>query len=473
LSPHFIEKLFNPQSIAVVGASGNPQSQGYGFLAALATYGFKGNLYPVNPKYQELLGMKVYPSVQAIPEPVDYVISAVSAPLVPALLEDCSHKGVKVVHLFTARFSETGRPEAAQLEQEVLALARKYHIRLIGPNCMGLYFPRLGFSFSDALPKGMCGSVGLISQSGQAVEEIVRSAAVMGVYFSKAISYGNALDFNECDFLEYLMQDPETKMILMYLEGLRDGRRFFDLLERGSTQKPIVILKGGRGESGTRAVASHTASLAGSASLLKVALDQTRAISAEDMEEFIDLAVSFSYLPPVKGHRVGVAGGAGGASVLAADQCEAAGLNVIPIPQEIRDELKSKGIGIWDWIGNPVDQSIRESRDFKVGDILTMMARNEKFDLLIANFGEPHHERQRETTANDYIDNLQVMHCKPKPVMAIVPDRCLGIDHYADWNWKIIYEIRSKLLAGGIPFYPSIGRAARAAKKVADYYQRR
>jgi acyl-CoA synthetase (NDP forming) len=469
---HLIEELFNPKSIAVVGSSNNPQSAGYGFTDALLKYGYKGNIYPVNPKYAEILGLKAYPAVKEIPGPVDYVISAVSAPQVPALLEDCSYKGVKVIHLFTARFSETGRPDAAELEQDVRRLAKSYGIRLIGPNCMGLFFPRLGISFSDAMPHEKFGPVGLISQSGQAVEEIVRSSALMGLYFSKAISYGNALDFNECDFLDYLAQDPETKLIMMYVEGLRDGRRFFDTLRKATALKPVVILKGGRGQAGARAVASHTASLAGSTDLLGVALAQAGAVSADNMEEFIDLAVTFHYLPPIRGFRVGVIGGAGGASVLAADQCEAAGLDVIPIPLEIREELKSKGISIWDWIGNPVDRSIRGDTDFSPGDMLALMAGNENFDLLIVLFGEPHHERQKGTTADIYLEEHPFEKCKPKPVMAIVPDRCLGIDHYADWNWKIIYEIRTQLLSRSIPYYPSFGRAANAAKKVADYYQR-
>jgi len=472
--PHPIEELFNPRSIAVVGASNNPQTAGYNFTNALLKYGYQGNIYPVNPKYSEILGLKAYATVKDIPGPVDYVISAVLAPLVPAMLKDCSHNGVKVIHLFTARFSETGRSDAAKLEQEVLKLARGYSIRLIGPNCMGLFFPRLGISFSDAMPHENSGPVGLISQSGQAVEEIVRSAALRGLFFSKAISYGNALDFNECDFLDYLAQDPETRLILMYIEGLRDGRRFFDSLRQAVAQKPVVILKGGRGQSGARAVASHTASLAGSADLLEVVLAQAGAVSADSMEEFIDLAVAFHYLPPIGGLQVGVMGGAGGASGLAADQCEAAGLDVIPIPPEIREELKSQGISIWDWIGNPVDHSIRgEDAKFDHSEMLALMAKNERFDLLIVMFGEPHHERYKGRTADDYLEEYRIENCKPKPVMATVPNRDLGIDHYADWNWKIIYEIRTKLLAKGIPFYPSIGRAARAAKKVANYYRRR
>ena len=469
---HFLEELLSPRSLAVVGASNQPLSAGYNFTAALLQYGFKGKIYPVNPKYTEILGLTAYPSVKAIPDEVDYVISAVSAPLVPALLEDCGSKGVKIVHLFTARFSETGRSEAAALERHILELARRFRIRLIGPNCMGLYHPRLGISFSDALPKGKAGAVGLISQSGQAVEEIVRSAEVMGLLFSKAVSYGNALDLNECDFLEYLGQDPETRLILIYIEGLRDGRRFLHTLQQVTPQKPVIILKGGRSPSGARAVASHTASLAGAAAILETAIKQAGALTVSTPEELIDLAVTFSYVQPFTGRRVGVLGGAGGASVMAADQCETAGLEVIPLPEEIRMELKRRGVPIWDWIGNPVDHSIREGDDFKPRQMLALMAEDPHFDLFLVLFGEPHHERQRGLTAEDYLKEYPFETVRNKPILAVVPDRCLGIEHYADWNWKIIYEIRSKLLQRGIPFYPTVYRAAAAASKTADYYRR-
>lgn len=470
---HFLETLLSPRSIAVVGASNQPHTAGYNFTAALLQYRFGGKIYPVNPKYTEVLGLSAYPSLQDIPDQVDYVISSVPAPLVPAVLEDCGRKGVKIVHLFTARFSETGRAEAAALERKILDIARGFDLRLIGPNCMGLYHPRLGISFSDAMPHETTGSVGLISQSGQAVEEIVRWAAVMGVYFSQAVSYGNALDLNECDFLEYLGQDPETRIILMYVEGLRDGRRFLQTLQRVSLEKPVVILKGGRGRSGARAVASHTASLAGSQQILETAFKQTGAVSVSTLEELIDLAVAFHYLPPFTGRSVGVIGGAGGASVLAADQCEAAGLEVIPLPDRIRQELKQRGVTIWDWIGNPVDHSIREGEDFKPRQMLTLMAEDPHFDLFLIMFGEPHHERQRGTSADDYLKEYHFEECRGKPILAIVPNRCLGIEGYADWNWKIIYEIRSKLLKQGIPFYPTVYRAALAAKKAADYYRLR
>ena len=470
MSAHPLEEILHPQSIAVVGASGSG-GRGSGFLSPLLELGFKGKIYPVNPKYSEIEGMKAYPSLREIPDSVDYVISAVPAPEVLNMLEDCSQKGVKGVHLFTARFSETGRPEAADLEQEILKQARKRGIRLIGPNCMGVYYPRLGISFRDGLPKES-GSTGLASQSGNVAGEIIQTATSRGIYFSKAISYGNAIDLNESDYLDYFAQDPETKIILMYVEGVKDGQRFFNTLRRAASTKPVIIIKGGRGKSGARATASHTASLAGSVKIWETAVTQAGAVSVENLDELIDMAVSFYFLPPIRGRRVGVAGGAGGASVLAADQCEEAGLDVIPLPAEFREELKSKGVTIWDWLGNPADMSIREDDNFSVGAVLEMMARNQNFDLLIAIIHGPHHRWHKEMSAETYLEEYRLKESSQKPLLAMLADRSLGTDD-DDWSWKLMREMRMQLIADNIPFYPTIERAARAARKLIDYYQKR
>ncbi|MBI4267534.1 MAG: CoA-binding protein, partial [Chloroflexi bacterium] len=220
MSTHQLEEILHPQSIAVVGASGVAGTQGYIFVSALLKAEFKGNIYPVNPKYSEIAGLKAYPTLTEIPTPVDFVISNVPAPEVPAMLEGCARKGVKAVHLYTARFSETGRQEAAELEKQILKQAKAAGIRLIGPNCMGVYYPKHGISWREDFPKES-GTVGLASQSGGHARRIVYLAAVRGVYFSKAISYGNAIDFNESDFLDYFSDDPMTKIILMYVEGVK------------------------------------------------------------------------------------------------------------------------------------------------------------------------------------------------------------------------------------------------------------
>jgi len=472
MSSHPLEEILHPRSIAVVGASGS--GRGEGFLSPLLEFGFKGKVYPVNPKYPEIMGLKAYPTVRDIPDAVDYVISVVPAREVPKMLEDAAYKGVRAVHLFTARFSETGRPQAAQLEQEILKLAKKLGIRLIGPNCMGVFYPAEGLSFQDEFPK-QSGPVALISQSGNVAGEIIHNAGRRGVYFSKAISYGNAIDLNECDYLEYLAQDPETKIILMYIEGAKDGKRFCDILRRTIPIKPVIILKGGRGEAGARATASHTASLAGSLRVWEAMVAQAGAISVDTLDELIDLAASFRFLPPIRGKRVGVAGGAGGASVLAADECERAGLEVIPLPPEFREEMKNRGISIWDWLSNPADLSIRENDDFTVGTALEMMAKNPNFDLLIAIMGHMHRRFMgADLTIDKYLSEQYGLNaCRIKPFLAVVPDASLGLKEWDSWEWKMNCELRTRLIEENVPFYPSITRAANAANKMINYYRKR
>jgi len=467
-----VEEILSPASIAIIGASAKPGSMGHRFTFSLLDYGYQGHIYPVNPNYSDILGLKAYPSILDIPGPVDYVICSIPASHVVGLIGDCAKKQVKGIHLFTARFSETGRRAETELEQEVLKAARKGGIRIIGPNCMGVYVSRSGISFSDAMPK-QTGSTGLISQSGQIAEELVRYASLRGVHFSKAISYGNALDLNESDFLEHLSRDPHTRMILMYVEGVRDGNRFVDVLRETTKIRPVVILKGGRGEPGRRATASHTASMAGDGEVWDDLVRQTGAVSADNLEELIDLAAAFSMLPPVRGVNVGVAGGGGGASVLAADQCEAAGLNVIQLPGDIRGYLKERGISVWDWVGNPMDMSIRGGQSFDTGDMLAEMAGHDAFHILIAIMSDPHHEHQRGMSVDGYLKRYKLESCGSKPLLAVVPDKSLGSDDFDHWSWKVLCDIRTRLLDEGIPFYPTIRRAAIAAGKLAAYYQMR
>ncbi len=475
MSTHILEEILHPQSIAVVGASNNPTGAGYNFTRHLLDYGYRGRIYPVNPTYSEILGIKAYPSLRDIPGSIDYVICCIPAPEVLGMLADCSQKGVKFVHLYTARLSETGRREAAELEQEILKQARKSGIRLIGPNCLGIYYPQEGLSFSYDFPKEP-GAAGLASQSGGAANSFVYYASLRGIRFSKVISYGNALDFNECDFLDYFLQDPETKIILMYIEGVRDGRRFLNSLRQAASTKPVIIMKGGRGKSGTRAVASHTGSIAGSMPIWEAVVAQAGAISAQNFNEMMDLAVSFYFLPPVTGARVGVIGGGGGISVFAADECERAGLDVIPLPTEIREDLKSKAPSIWDWIGNPADVTIIHDVAFSSSDMLQMMARNQNFDLLIGNItvgiagGKQGITKRLESEVKEYIE---IKRERLKPLLVVVEEDSLGIDNYRNWRWELIREVRTKLIADNIPFYPTIRRAVRATRKLIDYYQKR
>ena len=492
MADHSLEEVLHPRSIAVVGAS--DEGRGSQFFGTLVDFGFKGELYPVNPKYSEVMKMKAYPTVKDIPDPVDFVISAAPAPQVPQILRDCAQKGVKGIHLFTARFSETGRADAAELESEVLRIAKEGGVRIIGPNCMGVYYPKMGMAFQPQFPK-VSGTLALASQSGQAAGEIINKTTQRGAYFNKAISYGNAIDFNEADFLEYFATDPEVRVIMMYIEGPKSGPRFFNILREVTRTKPVIIIKGGRGAAGTRATASHTASLAGATEVWNTMISQAGAVSVSSIDELVDMAVSFYFLPPITGRRVGVAAGAGGATVLAADQCEEAGLDVVALPREIREELRGRGVQIWDWISNPADFSINMGdEDFGPAELLKMMAMHPDFDLIIASInipgwggGPPRGMRPfgkggpppwaNQNMSADNIVKQYTQISEYKPVLGLLQDRSPAPNNddngEGDGGWGIACEVTAKLIENNIPFYPTVSRAAEAANKMIAYYQMR
>ncbi len=470
---HPLDEILHPKSIAVVGASDNPYSRGYGYTHHLLDYGFRGKIYPVNPRCKEILGLKTYTCLRDVPGAVDFVISCVPSSAVLEMLEDCAQKGVKGVHLYTARFSETGRPDAADLEQKVLAKARELGIRLIGPNCMGVYYPREGIAFAYGLPKEG-GPVGFISQTGGGAAILVHIASMRGIGFSKVISYGNGLDLDESDYLDYFYQDPETEIILMYIEGVKDGRRFFKSLKRTAASKPVVIVKGGRGNAGSQATTSHTASLAGSITTWESAVAQAGGISVKNYDELADLAVSFRFIPPIRGTRVGISGGGGGPSVLAADECEEAGLDVISLPDAIREALKNRAPDIWDWIGNPTDVSILGGFGFTGLDMLKMMAENPEFDLLIGNMTEVPLAQETGTVSRfmaEVQEYIEIRKMRKKPMFVVIGEKSLNAPDYTHWRWKLTGDVRSALIAAGVPFFPTIDRGAKAVKKVIDYYR--
>ena len=469
-----LETILHPRSVAVVGASANVYSFGYSFVHHLVEYGFKGPIYPVNPNYPEIMGLKTYPSVRDIPEPVDFAISCVNASQVTGMLEDLAEKGVKGVHLYTARFSETGRKDAAELEQSVLNLARVKGIRLIGPNCMGVYYPKMGLSFGFNLPKDS-GPVGMISQSGGGASGFVHLASLRGIRFSKVISYGNALDLTECDYLDYFIQDKETKIILLYVEGVKDGRRFFETLSRAAQVKPVIIMKGGRGQAGSRMTFSHTASLAGSFPVWEAMVKQAGAVSVNDFDELIDLTVAFNFLPKVQGKRVGVIGGGGGPSVIAAEECEESGLEVIPIPQDMREELKNRGVPIWDWISNPVDLSIVAGSGVTDVDMLHLMGQHPAFDILMANVNEwvfmtLASDERFQGMKSQVKNHISLRDTYPKPFVVIFGERGVITKENDDWHWKVIAEARAELIQAGMAIFPTFRRAATALRKVQEYY---
>ena len=333
-----LDAVFNPKSVAVTGAS--PGKQGQLFLDSFLASGYKGKVYAINSKGQEVSGMKAYTSVKELPEPVDYVVCCIPAPAVPQFIRDCGAKGVKAVSVFTAGFSEIGTDEGKRLEKEVVRAARETGVRIIGPNCLGVYAPKVGFSYTSDFPK-QSGSVAYVCQSGGNSVYVTRAAGYRGVRFSKVISYGNACDINECELLEYLIQDDDTKIVAVYIEGVRNGPRFYRALTELTRTKPVVVLKGGYTKAGAKAAASHTGSLAGSDEVWDELLQQAGAIRVYSLEELVDVLVTVYLLPTPQGRRVGIFGGGGGATVLGADDWSKYGFVLPPLPKVIKEELRA------------------------------------------------------------------------------------------------------------------------------------
>jgi len=355
---HPLEHLFHPRSIALAGASTNPLRWFINefYIEPLLKMGYQGKIYAINPKGGEILGLPVYRSLRDVPGPVDHVVSCVPAQETLGLLEECREVGTRVLQLYTAGFAETGEPELIELQRRLVEKARRYGIRILGPNCMGIYYPKSGISFCLNYPTTV-GSIGLISQSGSNSTYIIRSAVVRGLYFSKAVSYGNACDINECDLLDYLADDPETKVIAAYIEGTSDGQRLRKVLARAASIKPVVIYKGGYTEGGTRAAASHTGALAGSAAVWSGFLKQVGAIEVHTVDETVDMLAALLRMRPPRGLNTCAIGNGGGASLLATDELERAGFRLPPIPPDIRERLKELIPLAGSMIRNPMDAS--------------------------------------------------------------------------------------------------------------------
>ena len=406
-----LDRLFHPSSVAIVGASANPASSGYNFAHYLIDHGFKNRLYLVNPRWDEALGLQVYPSVKDIPESkVDYVICCIPAEGISTLLEDCKSKDVKLIHLFTGTMSETGRDKETRLEHEILEKARNLGIRILGPNCMGIYHPHVGLSFNHDLPKES-GPVGGFFQTGGGAGEFVRYAALRGVCCSKIIGYGNDLDINETELLYYFAQDPETKIIAIYM--------------------------------------------------------------VNNFQELIDQVVAFTFLPPVRGRKVVIAGGGGGKSVVSADVWEEEDFEVPDLSPKLREKLKEKVPQLWDWVRNPIDASLFQNAPLSAMNLLLMISNEDKFDILVANMtqDDPYsRDMWQETFAKDLLDGVLAIKREGKPVICVIETGEIGLSDMESWKWSAIAEIRKHIVSEGIPVFPSSDRAAKAVRRLVDYW---
>jgi acyl-CoA synthetase (NDP forming) len=469
-----LEYVFRPRSMAVVGLSPDPHGTWLNrvYLQAPLNAGFKGPVYPVNLKGGYIGKLRVHASLRDVPGPVDYVVSCVPAQHTLGLLEDCPAAGVKVVQLYTAGFSETGQVAGIELQNRLLEVAGQGRMRLIGPNCMGVYCPGSGMSFSPDFPKEL-GDVGLLCQSGGNATYLIRSGAARGLRFSKAISYGNACDLNECDILEYLAGDPETRVIAAYIEGTADGRRLAGVLTQACLAKPVVIYKGGYTEAGGRATASHTGAMAGSQAVWDGLIRQAGAIRVNSVEEMTDMLAALRQVKPPRGLNACVVGVGGGASVLATDELEKAGLKLPPIPASLQERMQQIVPPAGGMLRNPIDafplsglilrrhaagQPVSVARGDKGwGDFIDLIEDWPDIDLVVFQF------------AFDIppipVDNWVAATIEPALAavkMCRLPSVVVFHSVVTDASWQASRRMQEICLAEGIPFFLSLRGAAQS-----------
>lgn len=459
-----LDYLFHPRSVAVVGAStsGGPG----GFVESMQEMGFAGALYPVNPKATEIAGLPCYPSLRDVPGDVDYVISSIPAHLVPQLVEDAAAKGVRTIHFFTAGFSETGDVERAALERRILDRCRELGIRVIGPNCMGLYVPASGLSFMPGMPREP-GPVAFISQSGANAGDFCRTAGARGVRYSKVISYGNGADLREIDFFEYCAEDPETEVIAAYIEGVKDGRRFLEAVRYAASRKPVAILKGGRTDAGGRATTSHTGSLAGSLRIFDAVCRQAGAVRVDTMEELVDVVTAMRFLKTVPGRGLAIVGGGGGHSVLAADEVASAGLEVPVLPAETQQRLMDFTPVAGTSVRNPVDTNVGwgPQGNKAIADTIRIVAEADAIDIVLYHTGfgwgptrgAPDLVQMATESARTLGDVMRETR-KPVVVVARPPLASNGMDATVAFHEEAARQ--------GMAVFPSVGRAATALARV-------
>ena len=467
---HDLDFLFHPNSLALVGiTTAETWHWTLTFLEGLLEIGFDRPLYLVNPKGGEIKGQKVYTSLKDVPGNIDYAIGLVNAQIAPKLVEECAEKGVKAIHFCTAGFSETGDEERVKLESELAEIARKKGIRILGPNCMGVYCPQSRLSFSPAFPKES-GPVGVISQSGGNSIFLVRQAALRGVRFSKVISYGNACDINENDLLEYLANDAETKIIALYIEGIKDGIRFRKAMEKATKEKTVVLLKGGATEGGARAAAGHTAALSGSRTTWDALCKQLGIISVSSIEEMIDVLVTLLFLPLPKGRNAVLFGAGGGASVLIADEFGRRGVRVPPLPPDVIAQIREFTPIAGNILRNPVDYSQAMTNLEGVVKTLGILSKWEGTDFIVTfvRTGQFTTSRISEDHLNLLMSRFSVKQgLLPKPVAMVLEPSILPKEAEA-----ILAAIRG-CISAGLPVYYSFAAAANAINLVLNNAEKR
>ncbi len=441
-----LRPIFSPKSIAVIGASRSPMKIGYEILQNILVQGYTGKVFPINPETPQIMGLKTQPSVLAVKDDIDLAIIAVPAEFVPKVVSECARKKVKGVIVISSGFAETGE-KGRQLEDEIAQIAKKAGMRLIGPNTLGYKDPidSLDAAFVFGMP--MAGEIALISQSGALCIGMINYANGEHIGLSRVISVGNKADVDDGDIIEYLARDPETKVIAMYIEGIKDGKKFLDAAKRCS--KPIVAIKAGRTPAGSAAASTHTGALSGSDVVYDSAFKQVHIQRAYDVIELFDYARALAYQPPAQGNHVGIISNGGGAGIMTADWCESIGLKVPNLTKKTVDALKPHLPPITS-ARNPLDVTgdARFHRYYATGAI---MLSDPNIDSLVMTCVHAGIARPREYVGA-VIKLVEEKRNLKKPIVA-----CWVGGPETD---EVVQDLRVK----NIPVYASASRAAKAVK---------
>jgi acetyltransferase len=386
-----IRSFFKPSSVAIIGASAKKGKVGNVILNNIiygsdenvkkgVIGGFKGGIYPINPKVDDISGLKAYDSIIKVPSEVDMAVISIPAHGVKEAIEDCGKKGVKSVVIITAGFSEMGA-EGQKLEDDTLETAKKYNIRIIGPNCLGIISPfsDLNASFGDSVPKR--GPISFASQSGALCTSVIQYSFEEFLGFSNFVSIGNKADVDDADLIEYFHKDPNTKCIMLYIESLRNARKFFEIARDVVRDKPIVAFKSGFTEEGAKATSSHTGSIAGSDLAYEAAFRQSGIFRAKSLSELFDASRALAYQPVPKGENIAILTNAGGPGVLAADQVHSLGMKLARLGDKTIEQLNEICPPNWSH-RNPVD-IIGDSTAQRYDDALKILMNAEEIDAVI------------------------------------------------------------------------------------------
>jgi acyl-CoA synthetase (NDP forming) len=464
--------LFQPRAVAVLGASASSVTMANTFLRRMKAYGYPGGLYPIHPKATELEGLQAYPSLAEAPEPIDYAYVALGANRVPGVLAEAGGR-VKFAQVLSSGFGET--EEGRALEEELVTAARAGGCRVIGPNCLGLYSPRGRVTF-PVNPPEQVGTVGIISQSGGLGTDIIKRGQWRGLGFSGVVTVGNSADLGPVDLMEYYFADPQTRVVGLYLEGVKDGRRLFELMRSPRATKPVVILKGGRSPQGNAAAASHTGALAGDQRAWEALSRQTPCALVSSVDEFIDALLAFQNLalrPDRPTRNVVLFGNGGGTGVLATDYFAELGLDIHPFGEATRTTLEALRLPPGTSVANPIDTpvgTLQEEDGWIAGKILDRVYDTSSPDAIVMHLNLASFVGRGD---GDPVDNLikvaeRVQTTHPGRAHFVLVLRSDGSKELDD----IKREYRERALAVGIPVYDEVTNAAQALSVVQHLEQR-